>query len=157
MTAILLKTTEFAVFWLILTIKLFGWSRLVLRCPTFTASLDLSKITISITVTHTFYNFFSSLARTNYLSLFSFYLIFTLWSSGMARFTIRQIHSFVISHLVSTSGRDWVISFMSKSQRILCVSFSRTDTCFCIYICSYGQISISFTVNSGSPTPPNHV
>ena len=39
---------------------------------------------IAITITFIFNNFFSSLGRSKQLSLFSFSLIFTLWSTGVA-------------------------------------------------------------------------
>ena len=46
---------------------------------------------IDITVTFMFHSlFFSSLARSRYVSLFSLFFIFTLWSARMAKFTIRQ-------------------------------------------------------------------
>ena len=47
--------------------------------------------TIGIAVTFIFHSIFSSLARSKYLSLFSFSLIFTLWSAGMAKSTIRLV------------------------------------------------------------------
>ena len=58
--------------------------------------------------------------------------------------------------IITRSGRlveiKWFIC-ISKSQRNLCVSFSRTD---CAYsICLDGQILISCTVPSGSPSPPS--
>ena len=46
-----------------------------------------APITIGITVTFIFHNFFSSLARFRYLSLFSPF-IFTLWSAKTAKSTI---------------------------------------------------------------------
>ena len=45
-----------------------------------------APITIGITIT--FHYFFSSLARSKYLPLFSFCLIFILWLAGMAKFMI---------------------------------------------------------------------
>ena len=47
----------------------------------------------------------------------------------------------------------WSVCFY-KSPRSLCVSFSRTDSGFCIYYCSYGQISISCTIFRGSLSNP---
>ena len=71
-----------------------------------------APITIGITVTFMFHRFFSS--------LFSLSFSFTLWSAGAAKSTIRLLRlddPFCIA----------------KSQRILCVSFSRTDSGLCIY------------------------
>ena len=55
-----------------------------------------APITIGITVTFMFDSFFSSLARSRYLSLFSLSFSFTLWSAGMAKSTIRQVLVFFI-------------------------------------------------------------
>ena len=62
-----------------------------------------ATITIGVTVTFTFHRFFSSQARLKYLSVFSLSFNFTLWSAG------------------------------TEYQRILCVTFSRTGSGFCIY------------------------
>ena len=95
-----------------------------------------APITISITITFMFQSFFSSLARSRYLSLFLFSFTFTLWSAGTAEFTIRRVHFFFGGVTISRSGRlakiRWSVC-ISKFQRILCVSFSRTDSELCIY------------------------
>ena len=64
------------------------------------------------------------------MSLFAFSFIFTLWSAGTTKSTIRQVLSFlcvtvcVDYHYASLlAGIMWRV-FISKSQRILCVSFS---------------------------------
>ena len=71
-----------------------------------------------------FHNIFSSLARSKYLSLFSFSLIFTLWSVETAKSTIQQDPSlfffvvFVVvvdNHLVWSSVRDHVICLYLKT------------------------------------------
>ena len=54
------------------------------------------------------------LARFLYLSLFSFYSIFTMSSAGTARSITRQLHFFVNDHLVRCSGRDYVIRLYLK-------------------------------------------
>ena len=46
---------------------------------------------IGITVTFMFHSFFSSQARSKYLSLFSLSFIFTLWSARIVKSTIQQI------------------------------------------------------------------
>ena len=48
-------------------------------------------ITIGIIVTFMFHSFFNSLARSRYLSLFSHFFSFILWSAGTAKSTILQI------------------------------------------------------------------
>ena len=53
-----------------------------------------APITISITVTFMFRSFFNSLARSRYLSFFSLYFSFTLWSVGTAKSTIKIIIKF---------------------------------------------------------------
>ena len=94
-------------------------------------------ITIGITVTFMFHSlfYFCSLARSRYSSLFSIFKIFSLWSTGTAKSTIRQVLSFFF--LLSTrSGRlaeiRWSVC-ISKSQRRLWVSFSGTDSRLCLY------------------------
>ena len=95
-----------------------------------------APITIGITVTFMFYFFFSSLWRFRYLSLFSLSFSFTLWSAETAKSTIRQVFLFLL--LLSIT---WPVCrseirgsiCISKSQRILCVWFSGTDSLLCIY------------------------
>ena len=50
-----------------------------------------APITIGTIVTFMFHSFFSSLARSMYLSFFSFSFRFILWSVGTAKSTILQI------------------------------------------------------------------
>ena len=88
--------------------------------------------------------FFNSLARSRYLSLFSLSFNFTLWSAGSAKSTILQVLYLFIFYffffffflIIIRSGHlakiRWSV-YMSKSYRSLCVSFSRTDVRFCIY------------------------
>ena len=96
-------------------------------------------ITKGITVTFRYQSFSRSLARSKYLSLFSFSLIFTMWSVGTVRSSIRQGLSgfffffFVDFYEVWSSGRDKVIRWISKSHRIMRVSFSRIDFGLCFY------------------------
>ena len=85
--------------------------------------------TIGITVTLMFHNFFSFLARTKYLSIFSFPFIFTLWSAGMAKFLRWQV-LFCIGQIFWPVFGDRF--YISKSRRILCVLFSWTDSGLCI-------------------------
>ena len=86
-----------------------------------------APITSDITVTFIFHSFFSSQARSCYLSLFSLSFNFTLWSAATA--SIRQVLFFLLT--ISRSGRlagiRWSVR-ISKSQTILCVTFSKTDS-----------------------------
>ena len=50
-----------------------------------------ASITINITVTFMLHSFLSSLVRSKCMGLFSPSLIFTLWSAGLAKSTIRQV------------------------------------------------------------------
>ena len=50
-----------------------------------------APIRTSITITFLSHTFFSSLARSKYLSLLSLSFIFNLWSAGMANSTIWQV------------------------------------------------------------------
>ena len=61
------------------------------------------------------HNFFSSLARSEYLSLFSFSLIFTQWSAGTAKSIIPQVlFIYVNYHLVWFSCQVYVICLYLK-------------------------------------------
>ena len=62
-----------------------------------------APVIIGITINFLSHKLFSSLARSKYLSLFSFYLIFTLLSAGTAKSTIWQViiivYSFNVFHI----------------------------------------------------------
>ena len=94
-----------------------------------------APITIGTIVTFMFHSFFNSLARSRYVSFFSHSFSFILWSAGKAKSTILQILFFVL--LIIRSGFlaeiRWSVC-MSKSDRSLCVSFSRTCAEFIIII-----------------------
>ena len=92
--------------------------------------------------------FFFFLAKSKYLSLFSFSLIFALWYVKTAKFTIRQVLFFCFCFLffyfftfylltITRSGLlvrvRWSVYIFTKFVRILCVSFFKTDSCLCIY------------------------
>ena len=89
---------------------------------------------------------FSSLARSRYLSLFSHSFSFTLWSAETAKTIIWRFLFFHFFHfffcfvlLLLTNTRSVRLTeirgsvCISKSQRILFASFSRTDPGLCIY------------------------
>ena len=99
-----------------------------------------------------FHSFFSSLARSKYLSPFSFSFIFTLWSAGTAKSTIRRVLFFCwVSQglVVWSSDWDYVIRLYHKLPgRILLL---------CIYHL-FGWLSGIFcTTPSGLPSPPSLV
>ena len=92
-----------------------------------------APITIGIIVTFMFYNFLNSLVRLRYLSFVSLSFNFTLWSVGTANFASSL---FLLLLVIIRSGHLAEIRCslcISKSQSILCVSFSRTDAGLCIY------------------------
>ena len=103
-------------------------------CTSPLVTVPIAPITIRITVTFMVFFFgggFSSPERPWYLSLFSLSFSFTLWSAG----TIQQV-LFYFLLTITRSGRlaeiRWSVR-ISKSRRILCVSFSKTDSGLCIY------------------------
>ena len=93
-------------------------------CTNSLVTVSSAPFTIDITVTFMFHSFFfSSLARSRYLSIFSLSFSFTLWSVKKAK-SIRRF-SFLLT--VTRSGRLAVIKrsvSVSKSQRLCYVSFS---------------------------------
>ena len=78
--------------------------------------------------------FFNSLARSRYLSFFSFSFNFTLWSARTAKPTILQALFLLL--IIIRSGRlaeiRWSVC-MSKFHWSLCMSFFRTGTGLFIY------------------------
>ena len=77
-----------AVVWMVSTPPLISKSSSL--CTNFLVTVSSAPITIGITITCMFHSFFSSLARSRYLSLFSLSFCFTMWSAGTAKSTIRQ-------------------------------------------------------------------
>ena len=91
-----------------------------------------APITIGIIVTCMFHSFFSSLARSRYLSFFSHSFCFILWSAGTAKSTILQVLLLIIIKSGLLAGIRWSVCIL-KSHRSLCESFSRTGVGLCIY------------------------
>ena len=98
-----------------------------------------ASITIGIIVTFMLPSFFNSLARSRYVSLFSYSFSFILWSTGTEKSTVLQIFFsffFFFFLIIISSGLvaeiRWSVC-ISKSHRTLCVSFSRTGAGLCIY------------------------
>ena len=110
--------------------------------PTFKSSSPFSNhlvtvpnipVTIGIIVTFIFHSFFNSLARSRYLSLFSHFFSFILWSAETAKSTILQVLFFLL--IIIRSGHLAEIRWStctSKSHRSLCVLFSWTGAGLCI-------------------------
>ena len=124
-----------AVIWMVSTCLL------VSKSSSSLVTIPIAPITIGITVTFMFHSFFGfflfcSLARSRYLSLFAFFQFYPfVRQKGKVHYSaVYFIYLFLLT--IPRSGRlaeiRWSVYF-SKSQRILCVSFSRTDSGLCIY------------------------
>ena len=127
----ILANLNYAVVWMVST-------RPLISKPFINHLVTVSRtpITIGVTVTFMFHTFFNSLARLRYLSFFSLSFNFILWSARIAKSTILQVLFFLwiiirSDHLAASICR-WSIC-MSKSQRNLCVPFSRTNIGLCMY------------------------
>ena len=119
-----------------------------------------APITISTIVTFMFHSFFNSLARSRYLSFFSHSFRCIMWSAGTAMSTIFQILFFFFLLIIIRSGLLVGIRLsvcMLKSQRSLCVSFSRTGAGLCIYHLLVWSNLDSCTFPNGSPCRPSRV
>ena len=115
-------------------------------------------ITFGITVIFMFNSFFSSLARSRYLSLFSLSFNFTLSSARMAKSTNRRVLFFCWLSLGLVVWPRFGNHIASQNLRELCASHSPGQILGCAYTtCSYGQISFSCTISIGSPFPPSRV
>ena len=90
--------------------------------------------TTGFTLTFMFHNFFSSLPRSRYLQGFFFYFLFTLWSTGMEKSIRWQVLFFLLVKIRSgfLVWIRWSVC-ISKSQSMLYLSFSRTDSSLCNY------------------------
>ena len=78
-----------AVVWMVSTRPLLSKSSS--RCTNPLATVPSAPVRIGITVTFRFRNFFSSLARSWYLPLFTFFFGFTQWFTETAKSTIRPV------------------------------------------------------------------
>ena len=78
-----------AVIWMVSILPLIFNSSSLVSKPLET--VPSAQITIGITVTFMFHNVLSSLTKSQYLFIFSLYLISTLWSAGDAKSTILQV------------------------------------------------------------------
>ena len=98
---------------------------LISKCSSpFTKHLGIvPSARIGITVTFMFHTFFSSQARSKYLSFFSLSFIFTLWSASTEKYTIRQalVHFFFFDYHVVVWARFGDV-FVSQNPIGLCAS-----------------------------------
>ena len=105
-----------------------------------------SPITIGIIVTCMFHSFFSSLARSRYLSFFSHSFSFILWSAETAKSTILQVLFFFLLIIIKSgllARIRWSVCIL-KSHRSLCESLSRTGAYYYYLLIRVFHISVSW-------------
>ena len=103
------------------------------------------KPPIVIIVTFMFYSFFSSLARSRYLSFVSHSFSFILWSAGTAKSTILQVLFFCCFCCWLVLG---LVLWLRLGDPCVCQSPTGVYVCYFLgqvlgrvyIICSYGQI-----------------
>ena len=114
--------------------------------------------TIGITVTFVFYNFFYSLTKSRYLFIFFFSFTFIMWSTGIVNSIRYQILFFLLTNTTSglLTGICWSVCILG-SQRILGVSFSRTNSG--LYYIPFVSMTkfFSCTIPRGTPFPTTYV
>ena len=118
---------------------------LIFKSPkTFTnhlGNVPKAPATVGITVTFMFHRFFNSLARSRYLSFFSFSFNFSLSSVGTAKSTILEdlfVCLLLECPIVCLRLGD---AFVSQNHRRVYASHSVGQILGCAYsVCSYGQI-----------------
>ena len=116
-----------------------------------------ARTTNGITVTFMFHSLFKSLASSRYLSFFSLSFNFTRRSAETAESQILQVLFFLL--IITWSARlakIWWSVCISKSQRSLCFSFSRTDVGLCKYHL-FVWSNLNFLHNSQWITLPNQL
>ena len=121
-----------AVVWIVSTRPPTSKSSSLFNNPLVTVSK--APITIGIIVTFMFHSFFSSLARSRYLSFFSHSFSFILWSAGTAKSTILQILFFCCWLLLGLVF--WPIfsdPSICQSPIGVYVSYFMRDAGLCIY------------------------
>ena len=109
--------------------------RMVLALAKSLGMVSSSPITIGITVNFMFHNFFSFLARSKDVSIFTFSLIFTPWFAGTTKSTIRGV-LFWWFFLLSLDLIFWTKSgdlFVFQNHREFCVSHFPGRIIVCAY------------------------
>ena len=99
-------------------------------------TVPIALITIGITVTFMFSRLFYSQARSKYLSLFSLSFSFTQWSTGTAKFTIRQVLFFNWLSLGLVVWPRLGDPFVSENPKELCASHFLGRILGCAYTIS---------------------
>ena len=95
-----LADVKTAVVWMVsYLLRIFNCSSPLSKCSGAVMSAPTTVGKAVNLIFHSFYFYFSSLARSKYLSIFSISFVFSLWSSGTVIFTRRQ---FLFLMLVST-------------------------------------------------------
>ena len=104
---------------------------MVSTCPLFPSPL-VTVLSAPILIGTIFFS--SSLARSRYLFL-SVFFQFYLWSDGKVHYSAGSFFCWLSIGLVVQPrfDADLFVSQISKSQRILCISFSRMVSGLCIY------------------------
>ena len=93
-----------------------------------------APITIVIIVIFLLHSFFNSQQGRGIFLFFSHSFNFTLWTAGTKKSIILQLLSFTLIMIRSVRLAEiWRSVCISKFQRSLYVSFSRTDSGLCIY------------------------
>ena len=92
-----------------------------------------APITIGIIVTCMFHSYFNSLARSRYLSLFTFFQFYSVFNrDSKVNYFASSLFLLIIIKSGLLAGIRWSVC-MLKSHRWLCVAFSRTGAGLCIY------------------------
>ena len=159
MTVSLLKSPGlFSVFLLILIILSFGWSPLVLLFPSFLVSLlilwALSLVHQTQLVSPSPLCSIAYKFSTKVLALISlvafFYFHSVVCRNGKVNYSAGSVF-FVFLLTITRTGRlaeiKWSVC-ISKSQRSLCISFSKTDSGLCIYHFLHSSQWITFPTQS---------
>ena len=123
-----------AVVWMVATCPLISMSSSPCTKPL--VIVPYTPITVGVTFTFMFHSFFfSSLARSMHLSL-SYFSPVLSYGQSKRHNPLFVKFSFFLSLTMTWSGClaeiRWSVC-ISKFQRVLCVSFSRTDSWLCIY------------------------
>ena len=112
-------------------------------CTNPLVTVPRTPITIGITVNFTYHSFFSSLARSKYLSFFSFSFNYTQMSARTAKSTIRYILFFFFFFFFLWLSLALVVwlrlndSFVYQNPRGVCASHSPGQILSCAYtMCS---------------------
>ena len=142
MTAILISLRGTFQYWTYLNNTIVG--RVSIHSPIFNFSTSLSKplgtvssalLSICIILTFRFYSFLTSLTMSKYLSLLCFLWYFHCISMGQQSSLYGKFLSFLLLIVTKSGVLAWIKSFVfiSKSQRILWLSFCRKNSDLWIY------------------------